>query len=596
MIKDNTEAKIFLYIVIFIFFLLLARLFQLQIIEAGRYSKLAEKNASRINRVYAPRGIIYDRYGKPIVSNKASFTAYLDITKLKNKSINVYKLSNILQIPESKINEILKSKTLKNFDMPKIKEGLILEEVTQIEEQSYNFPGVVIRAKPVRNYAYNKSASHLIGYIGEISKDDLDRLEKKGYKVGDLLGKMGIEKAYDTYLRGIDGEEGVEVDAFGRPGRNTEVQEPVPGNDVKLTLDIELQNAAENALGDKRGAVVVLNPNNGEVLAMASHPTFDPDMFAGPLEHGKWNSLDMSGKPFLNRAISAFDGGSIFKVVVLTSVLEQHVFSPDAVFHCPGFFQFGRRIARCWKAAGHGTLTLMEGLVWSCDVVFYQVGIKEGVDTMCDYARQFGLGQKTGIDIPQESGGNVPSDEWLEKVYKRKWFPGDALNLAIGQGYLQVTPLQMANVYAQIANGKKRYIPYVVKEITSRHGDVLYFRDPKPVADVNISPENLALIRKALFDVVDRATGRRAKIEGFHASGKTGTAENPHGGAHAWFLCYAPSDNPEIVIAAFVEHGLHGDQSAAGIARDVLTWYRDNRYLKANPNIPNPIPQLPKSQ
>ena len=419
----------------------------------------------------------------------------------------------------------------------------------------------------MRAYPHPGIASHVTGYIAEIGEAELGALQSQGYRLGDLIGKDGIEKVYDKYLRGKPGGKKFEVDALGRPVRIKEIVEPVQGKNITLTIDLPLQLEVDKLLGPKEGAVVVLDPRSGEILAMASHPRYDPSR--------RWEDISQYNHPFMNRALSAYPPGSIFKVVTLSAALEEGKTKENENFFCRGYYQLGQRIAACWLASGHGGISPVEGLVWSCDSVFYELGRRLGPDLISKYAKLYGLNERTAIDLPQEKRGFIPTSEWKKRVLKEDWYNGDSINLGIGQGFAQVTPLQMAIMYGAIATGK-RFKPYVVKEIFDQDGKSEYQAKPELVSDIPISNISRELLLSALKDVVWRGTGVAAYVPGIPASGKTGTAQNP-GLPHAWFICYAPNDNPEIVIASFVAHGEHGDRISAYIARDILKWYKENR-------------------
>jgi penicillin-binding protein 2 len=541
---------------------LLLRLLQLQVVEGPKYKELSGENAAKTVPAPAPRGVVYDRNGKILVENRPIFSVQV-MPQLRK--------GEVLKKLESILGEKIVYKI--SADRPIIiKDDIKLETAVRIEERKNELEGVVVSVRPVRYYPHGDLAAHLLGYVGEIETDELKRLKEEGYRLGDSVGKDGIEKYYDKLVRGVDGGKKIEVDVRGTPRRLLESLEPVPGANVKLTVDLELQMAAEKALmrSGRPGAVVILDPRSGEVLALASRPDYDPNL--------SWRALSAGSFPFVNRALAIYPPGSTFKAITLTAALQEKVAKPTDTIYCPGYYRVNNRIAKCWKGSGHGRITVAEGLTQSCDVVFYELGRRLGPDRLADYARRYGLGERTGIDIPQEKKGLVPTPEWKKKVWGEPWYEGDSINYGIGQGFLQVTPLQMALVYGEIATGK-RMRPFIVSEIKNREGDVLYQAHPQEEGSVPLSNENLRVVREALKNVVARATGIAARVPGLPAAGKTGTAENP-GLPHAWFLCYAPYDNPVIVIAAFVEHGQHGDRSAAYVARDILTWYRDNRMPK----------------
>jgi penicillin-binding protein 2 len=568
------KNQILIIAFILVFSVLFVRLIQLQIFEGKVYRKIAEENAAKTVPAPSARGIIFDRNGRVMVENRPIFSVQVMPQLLA--SDDVKKKEAVLD----KLGSLLGEKVELKFsaDQPIIVKDNIRPEIAfRIEEQKRDLEGVVVTVRPVRFYPHGNMASHLLGYVGEIESEELKRLKEAGYRLGDWLGKDGVEKYYDRLIRGIDGGKKIEVDVYGTPVRLLGSSDPVPGADVKLTIDAPLQKAAETALGGKEGAVVILDPRTGEILALVSHPNYDPNLFLSSLNISRWTALSRGKHPFMNRALAIYPPGSIFKAVTLTAALQEGVTKPDEVFYCPGYYRVNNRIARCWRPEGHGRITAKEGLTQSCDVVFYELGRRLGPDRLADYARRFGLAEKTGIDLPQEKKGLVPTVAWKKATWGEPWYEGDSVNYGIGQGFIQVTPLQMASVYASISAGK-RMKPFVVREIKNREGEVLYQGKPEEVASIPLSPANLKVVREALAAVVERATGIAAKVEGLPAAGKTGTAENP-GLPHAWFLCYAPVNDPRIVIAAFVAHGEHGDRSSAYVARDILTWYRDNRLL-----------------
>ncbi|MCX5748733.1 MAG: penicillin-binding protein 2 [Candidatus Saganbacteria bacterium] len=563
---------------------IVVRLWQVQVIDSASYRRLAQINAARTMPVIAPRGVIYDRYGKLLVGNKPVFSVYVLQSETKNRQYLIKKLAALLSMQAEEIEKRLNEKKARPFDPVIIKENTPIDAVTRIEEERSGLEGVVVSVRPVRVYPNKSIAAHVLGYIGEVTALDIEKDSGKLLGSGDLIGKAGIEKIYDAYLRGSNGGERASINIFGSSGQMKDAQESVPGKNLKLTIDLDLQKTAEKALGSSNGAVVVLDPSNGDVLALVSHPSYDPNIFSGPISPSTWKQLSGGNHPFLNRALSVYPPGSIFKAITISAVLERALAKPGETFFCPGYFKLGQRTAKCWKTKGHGTLTLMEGLVQSCDIVFYNMGLRAGPDRLADLAKGFGLGERTGIDLPSEAKGVVPDSAWKKRVYKEPWYPGDSINYGIGQGFLWVTPLQMVNVYASIANGIARFEPHLVTDIRDREGEEIYLYKPKRIGDVPVSQKNLVLVRSALHDVVSRGTGRAARIITFEAAGKTGTAENPRKPPHAWFVCYAPYNEPQIAIAAFVEHGMHGDQVTARIAHDILKWYLDNRVSRTGPD------------
>ncbi|MFH1617322.1 MAG: penicillin-binding protein 2 [Candidatus Margulisiibacteriota bacterium] len=572
------RALIFFVGIIILFCIAAFRLLELQIFQHKKYLKLAQENASRTTQIVAPRGIVYDTNGKVLLKNQPVFSVIISDHKLPADSEPVIRrLAEVIGTPYEEIIEKLKKKKLSyQYGNIKVATDLPLSTVTHLKEIQDQLPGVEVVCTPLRLYPYKSTGIHVLGYVGEIGQRELEQLKSKGYRLGDLIGKGGVEKTYDEYLRGVSGGEKVEVDASGRPVRHIETLEPKLGNDLVLTLDFDLQQAVEEAMKDYKGAVVVLDPRSGAVLAMASHPSYDPAE--------EWGKIDQKYHPFMNRALSAYPPGSVFKVVTLPAALQEQVTTASEHIFCRGTYRLGSRVARCWLGRGHGSIGPAEGLVWSCDVVFYELGKRLGPDRMHAYARKFGLGSTTGIDLPGERAGLIPSSAWKKEVLKEPWYEGDSINMGIGQGFIQVTPLQMASLYGYIATGK-RFKPYVVKEIRDKNGEIIVKNEPQPMGDVPVSPEIWKLVRDSLVEVVKRGTGVAAYVPGLPAGGKTGTAENP-GRPHAWFVCFAPANEPEIVISSFVEHGEHGDQAPAYVARDILKWYKENRLKRAIEEVP----------
>src|SRR3989339_237542 len=564
----KNRAKVFFVIANIMLAFLFFRLLQLQVFENKKYVKLASDNAARTMPIIAPRGIIFDRNGKVLLKNRPVFTVYVLPHMLpKNPEPIFRRLGAILNLPQATILKRFKERKTPIFEGILIAKDVPISAISQIEELRPSLPGLEIIRYPLRFYPYKKTAAHVLGFVGEIETGELSKLKDQGYRLGDLIGKDGIEKVYDSYLRGMAGGKKIEVDALGHPLRILEKLEPVSGNNITLTIDINLQQKLEKLLGRNEGAVVVLDPNTGEILAMASNPSYDASK--------KWSEIDQRNHPFMNRAISSYPPGSTFKPVVLSAALQEKITTAGESFYCKGYYELGRRIAKCWKEAGHGRITPIEGLVQSCDIVFYELGRRLGPDRIKKYANEYGLGLPTGIDLPGEKKGFLPDQKWKQERFGQKWYEGDSINIGIGQGFIQVTPLQLACMYGQIATGR-RMKPFIVKQIKNDLNEVIFENKSELVYSTEISENNLSLVRVALRDIVKRGTGIAAFVSSMEAAGKTGTAENP-GIAHAWFLCYAPYNKPQIVISAFVAHGGHGDRVTAHIAKDILKWYAENR-------------------
>jgi penicillin-binding protein 2 len=431
----------------------------------------------------------------------------------------------------------------------------------------------------------------VLGYPGEIGSKQLDRFKEEGYELGDEIGQYGLEKKWEQYLRGRGGGQQVEVDALGRRVRVLSEVIAGPGYTVHLTLDRKLQQTAHEALQGKEGSIVVLDVNSGAILAMASTPAFDPNVFARGIKPDEWRALIKDRqRPLSNRAIQGqYPPGSTFKIIMAIAGLEENVVQPEAKIIDPGFFPFGNRNFRDWKKGGHGAVDLHRSIVESCDVYYYQLGTRLGVDNIAKWARAFGLGQKSGALLEDEKGGLVPDTDWKRKRLRQPWYPGETVSVAIGQGYLTVTPLQLANMMAAVANGGTLYRPRLVSRVESIAGQRVYEQGAEVIRKISVKPATLTRVRSALADVVHGAggTGRSARSPVIALAGKTGTAQvvemkgayvkteqlSYFNRDHAWFVSYAPLDKPEIAIAVLVEHGGHGGEAAAPLARKVAEKY-----------------------
>jgi len=573
--KLYNRIQVFRIIIVAIFIMFFLRLFYLQIISGKRLLKVSEDNRVQLFFNPAPRGTIFDRNHNIIVRNRASFAVYFSPINLSRESLDyvLARLSSILSIELSDLKKRVEENLRNPFCNLRLVDDVDRHKVFFISENRNDLPGVSIKVEPVRLYPYNNFASHLLGYLGEINKKELQSLSHLGYQLGDTIGKMGIEGVYDKWLRGRRGLEKVEIDAQGRQLRLLDEVPPKPGYNLILTLDFNLQRISEDLLRDKQGVICVLNPQDGSILAMVSKPDYNPNVFCTSLTREDCSRLFNDPlNPILNRALQGqYAPGSSFKVITAVAGLEEEKITLDTKFNCPGFFQQGDRTFRCWKEEGHGKVDIIEGIAQSCDVFFYRVGLEVGIDDLSSYARIFGLGRPTQISLGSEANGLVPDREWKRKHTKQIWFPGDTVNVAIGQGYLLTTPLQMANLTATIANGGKIFRPFVVRKIITQEGETVESYFGKQIGEAHISHKTLEIVRRGMEQVVESGTGRAAAVSGIKIAGKTGTAENPQGEDHAWFLAYAPSDkDPEIALAVFVEHGGHGAQAAAPLARKIL--------------------------
>ena len=565
---------------------LLIRLWYLQVIQVDNLKGLAESNRLRQIPLSDYRGTIYDRTGIELVSSRASFNVVIMREDMPDFDEVMDKLAQLLHYNKEDAKK--KILALPAFQSYLLARDVNRDDAARIEEHRYELPGVTLDVMPVRNYKYGKLASHLIGYLGEISKDQVGHGFYEDYRKGDVLGKYGIEKSFEPILKGTKGMNIMEVDASGRELQVIERISPGAGTDIHLSIDFKTQLAAEKALEGKQGAVVALRPKTGEILAMVSSPGFDPNQFASGVESDYWNSLTTdSYHPLNNRAIQGvYSPGSTFKIIMAAAGLKEGVIDENNTFTCPGYYSLGRKVYHCWKDKGHGPMKLLHALEQSCDVYFYHVGMKLGVDKIYEMSERFGLNQKTGIGLENEKRGLIPNTAWKVKYRHEPWIAGETLSSAIGQGFNLVTPLQMARVISAVGNGG--WLP--TARLTRLKDDGA---SPESLGSHNIGipAKHMELIRQGLLLVVNspQGTAGRARIPGVDVAGKTGTSqvvklrEEDHRKNlesipekyrdNAWFVAFAPFDDPQIAVAIMVEHGGHGGTVGAPIAKEVISAY-----------------------
>ena len=573
--------------VVVVLSILLIRVWYIQIVKGEEYAVLSEQNRVRMVYLKPPRGLIYDRHHNLLANNIPSFNLYVVLSDVDDRQRLREDLSELIGVSVDDVRVAMEKHHTPRLPL-KLKEGLTLKEAAAIESSLAQLPGVVIQAETERSYPQGTVAAHIIGYVGEVSAKGLKEEQFQNLVPGSAVGKYGVELEYDRIVRGRVGQKTIEVDARGHEQRAIQIQEPIPGDDLYLTIDLPLQRLAEDLLGDSAGAVVALDPRNGDVLVLASHPTFDPNTLARGLTVSQWNQIRHDPKkPMTNRATQGqYPPGSVFKLVVAAAGLESGSISRSTPVDCRGQFAIGDRVFKDWKKGGHGLVTLHEGLVHSCDIYFYTLGQQLGIDQIAHYAVQLGLGHRTGIDLPAENSGIVPSREWKERALGKPWYPGETISVAIGQGFVTVTPLQMATLIGTIANNGVQYKPRVVRQLKKRQDGTLVDIAPSRSETVQLQQETLTALHEALRDVVVSGTGRRAQSRGITISGKTGTAQVvsldnveseddvPHAlRDHAWFVAYAPSDDPKIAVSVIVEHMGHGGAIAAPIARAIIDEY-----------------------
>jgi penicillin-binding protein 2 len=588
------------------FTVVILRLYYLQVLQHKQLSELADRNRIRLQRLPAPRGLVFDRRHRALVDTRPTFDAVLVPEDTDNLSATIEKLEHYLGTTgvAQKVADA-EEQGRPPYQPIMVFERLDWQQVVALEAHQLDLPGVSLEITPGRHYLYGTLASHLLGYVGEVNRQELMR--SASYHMGDEIGKFGLEREWEQYLRGEAGGEEIEVDAVGRRLRVLKEIPDTPGDSVVLTLDLDVQQAAEQAMAGKDGALVAIDPNNGRILAMVSHPGFDPDVFGAGVSPAAWHTLVSDPKhPLEDRAIQGiYAPGSTFKIVDSIAGLEDGTLHPDTVYYCPGGLWFGGRVYHCWRKQGHGSIALHDAIVRSCDVYFYHVGETLGIDRIARWANRLGLGAKTGIDLDNERTGIIPSSAWKMHRFHQRWYPAETLSVAIGQGYVAVTPIQLAQLAEMVANGGIRYQPQYVREVEGLDGAALKTYAPVIASRANISPDILQFVRDAMCDVVNspRGTAHKAALPNVTVCGKTGTAqivgektgivsdehhlnETPYQFRdNAVFMAFAPKEHPQIAIGCIVEHGGHGGSAAAPVVHDVL-----QRYFQLYP----PAPEQPQ--
>lgn len=587
-------------VIVFFAAIILLRIWFLQIHKGEEYKNRAENNRVRIREVAAPRGDILDLKGKELVTNRPSFNVVLVREDSNDIDDLLKRLSVVLKDDVSVLWDRIREAESKQRHIPvRLKENLSWDTLAYLETHNMEFPGIRIEVLPRRLYHYGDMAAHVIGYLGDISRKDLQEAGSDYYRGGDLVGKMGLERLREKELRGEKGSSSSEVNARGFEQQLLARVEPVPGNEVRLTLDLDLQQVAEEILDTdgKAGAVVAMEVKTGRLLVFASTPRLHLEDFEGGISTKKWKTLLENPKhPLINKPLQAmYPPGSTYKMVTALAGLAKGVINKDTTFFCPGHISYGNRRYHCWKRGGHGTVDLKRAISESCDVYFYNVGMRVGVDGLAEYANKLGLGAKTEVALEYEKSGLIPTKEWKKKKYGEKWQDGETLSLAIGQGFNLLTPLQLCQMTAALANGGKRYLPQIIESVTDADGHVLESFAPQLTGELQEDEKRyLELILEGMTEVVQgaRGTARNARIEGITVGGKTGTAQVvrleqykhlkeediPYKYRdHAWFTAYAPAEAPEIAVTVLVEHGLHGGSGAAPVVRAVMEKYFADR-------------------
>ena len=590
--SDALKRRVFIFGIGFglILFGLFIRLWNLQVIQGEKFRALSEDNRIAYRLVQSPRGMVFDSKGKLLADNRASFNIYLIRENVKKLKQTVRLLAEITEQPFEELYE--RTRKANPFRPFLIKADINRKTMAFLEEHKPDFPGVFVQVTPLRQYPSQEQASHLLGYMGEISNRQLLRMKNRNYRQGDLLGQYGVERAQESFLRGESGFKQVEVDAYGRELRVVRPFIEKPGNNVYLTIDIDLQKKAEDLFAAHEGSIIALDPSNGAILAMVSRPSFNPNIFAGGIAAKAWKGIMKDPlKPLENRAIRGqYPPGSIFKIVMGFAILNEKIMRANEKIHCKGSFPFGKKIFRDWKKGGHGPVDFIQSLAQSCDVYYYMNGHKLGIERIARYARMFGLGLPTGFGAT-EKGGLVPSNAWKRRRFNERWYEGETISVSIGQGFNLITPLQAANLIATVANGGYLWKPHVVEKVLNPAGKTLFESKPQLIRKIPISQKIFQKIREGLKEVVHgkKGTANNAQIPDIYMAGKTGTAQTvdlKYTGRkkkpeelprkfrdHGWFVAFAPYDNPTIAIAILGENAGRPGSFFAPYAKELISFH-----------------------
>ncbi len=592
-LKEPKRRTVPLALGVFVFFsVLILRLWHLQIVNVDDYLAMSESNRLRFLSVPASRGAIMDRNNVVMVRNRPAFSLAVIPLEIKDMDAMLDRIANLLKLDRAELGEKWqKAKGRARYYPVVIATNITREQVEIIEENRLRLSGVEIMMKPIREYSFSNSAAHLLGYIGEISEKELDNEQFTHYNPGDYVGKNGIERAWEKELHGEDGGRQLEVDSRGRLLRVISESHPSVGNSLVLTIDRRLQQETERAFGALAGAAVVMDVNTGELLAFVSNPTFDPSLFASKIPFDVWDKyLQDKRRPLDNKALSGqYPPGSTFKMISALAGLEAGVINELTTFHCDGVYELGASKFRCWSKNGHGAVNLKKSLKESCDVYYYHVGEKLGIDRLAEMCRRFGLGEAMGVGLAGEKKGLVPTSEWKLKRFGKRWYAGDTPSAVIGQGYVLMTPIQMASMVATVANEGTVYRPHLVKQLVDSEGKVLKTFSPEVITRVAASTANFKRVKQGLYAVVNEpgGTGAAARLYDVKVAGKTGTSQVVKLGEdrkrklpyefqdHALFTAFAPYDKPEIAVAVVIEHGGSGGKAAAPLAGRILRAYFD---------------------
>ncbi len=584
-ISHAGRERLSLVVVGLVMLLLIFGLVKLQLFGHSEFLKQSENNRIRVVPIVPRRGVVYDREGRVIIDNRPSYTiSVVPAEEVKGKTLP--NLARLIDLDTLEIRKRIKKNMVSRYQPTPVKKDIPFEIVAVLEEQNRDFPGVSYQMERVRQYPVGTGTEAFTGYVGEVSEEQLAKDKMYNYRLGSMIGKEGLEKYYDNVLRGKEGTAYIEVSAAGQilgPYEGRGKIKAIPGADLSLTIDLDLQRTGVEEIDTFCcGAIVAIDPRSGEILAMLSYPNYDANIFSSVIPESLWVAIsnDVS-HPLLNRPINGlYPPGSTTKLLTVGAGMEEGIINESTTFKpCLGGMQFGNRFFRCWYASGHGLLTAAHAIEQSCDVYMYQLGLKLGVDVLSRYFGQCGFGRVTGLDLPNESAGLNPNSDYYDTRYgKKKWTQTLVLNNAIGQGEILSTPLQLAQFYCGVVNNGLVYRPHIVKKITKPDGEVI---SVSPVVSFRLpfTNETLALLREGIRLVVEgeRGTARNLRNKYYSIGGKTGTAQNPHGEDHSWFVGVAPLENPEIVVCAIVENAGHGSEVAAPLVGKVIRTYMDKK-------------------
>jgi len=586
--------RVFIIICV-VFLILILRLWHLQVIKGDEMTQRSETNSVRSYKIHSLRGLIYDREGNILVDNHPSY----DIVFVPDKNRD---LKTVAELLESfyRAHSLSMTQDLtrlpagdKSYSPIRLDKNVSTKKLAIVETRSLDLPGIEIEVIPNREYLYGNVMAHLIGYVGEVSRAEIENTAPRKYEGGDFVGKYGIERFFDTQLRGENGAEEIEVNARGKKVKSLRKLEPTQGNNLHLTVDASLQKKVWEAFEGRKGAAVVMATQTGEILAMVSSPSFNPNLFTGGIPAHEWEKISKnSHHPMENRVISGqYPPGSTYKLVIAAAALGEKIVTPNKIFYCDGTFKLGNHTFRCWRKGGHGGVNLHRAIVESCDVYFYHLGNQLGVDKIAHYAHGCGFGKATGLTLPREKGGLVPTKEWKKTVRKQLWHRGETISVSIGQGFNLTTPLQLAHFYAALANGGILYRPTLVRRIDGPNGQLIWENQPEETGRLPISEANMKILNRALWGVVNDGggTGSAARRPERDVCGKTGTSQvvglpmtdearrrrvlsSAHKD-HALFVAFAPYNNPEIAVSVIAENAGGGGAVAAPIARKIIDAY-----------------------